>query len=81
VEYTSIEMSDMSQSSKGIVIAVVILAVAVAFIWYHGNQRPELGACTRWGGDSSVTIYYRQGDPSYATYTSADCSSESRISI
>jgi hypothetical protein len=70
----------MNTSSRGIVIAVVIVAVAVAFIWYRGNQRPEFGACTRWGGNSSVTIYYRQGDPSYATYTSADCSSESRIS-
>jgi len=71
----------MSQTWKGIIIAAVLLAVAVAFIWYRGNQRPELGACVRWGGDSSVTIYYRQGDPSFATYTSADCSSESRVSI
>ncbi|HEX3298781.1 MAG TPA: hypothetical protein VHW68_01565 [Actinomycetota bacterium] len=71
----------MSDASRGIIIAVVILAVAVAFIWYKGNQRPELGACARWGGNSSVTIYYRQGDPSYATYTSPDCSSESRITI
>lgn len=70
----------MSTSSRGIIIAVVIVAVAVAFIWYRGNQRPEFGACTRSGGNSSVTIYYRQGDPSYATYTSADCSSENRIS-
>ena len=71
----------MSQSSRGIIIGVVILAVAVAFIWYRGNQRPEFGACTRWGGNSSVTIYYRQGDPSYATYTSVHRSEESRITI
>ena len=70
----------MSDTTRSIVIATVILAVIVAFIWYRGNQRPELGACTRLAGNSSVTVYYRQGDPSFATYTSPDCSTESRIS-
>jgi hypothetical protein len=69
----------MSESRNGIIIGVVILAVIVAFIWYRGNQRPELGACTPLASNSSQTVYYRQGDGSFATYTSPDCTEGSRV--
>jgi hypothetical protein len=71
----------MSDSSRGIIIGVVILAVIVAFVWYRGNQRPEVGACTLLASSSQMTIYYRVGDSSFATYTSPDCSSQSRVSV
>ena len=71
----------MNDSARGIVIGVIILAVIVAFIWYRGNQRPEIGAGTQLAGSSTMTVYYRVGDSTFATYTSPDCSAQSRISI
>jgi hypothetical protein len=71
----------MRDSTRGVIIGLVILAVVIGFLSYRRNQRPELGPCTRLAGNSSVTVYYRQGDPSYATYASPDCSSQSRITV
>lgn len=71
----------MNDSRTGIIIGVVMLAVIAAFIWYGGNQRPGLGACTPLASNSSQTVYYRQGDSSFTTYTSPDCSSESRVTV
>jgi hypothetical protein len=71
----------MSDSTRGIIIGIVIVAVVIGFLSYRRNERPEVGACTRLAGNSSVTVYYRQGDASYATYSSPDCSSQSRITV
>jgi hypothetical protein len=71
----------MSDSARGIIIAVVVLAVVLGFFWRPGTPREERGPCTRLAGNSSVTVYYRQGEGSFFTYSSPDCSSQSRISI
>jgi hypothetical protein len=64
-----------------IVVALVGLVIA-GFIWFRNNQPTQVGPCVQLAGtNNEIPVYYLQGDPSFTTYSSPYCSSESRITI
>jgi hypothetical protein len=75
----------MTDSQKWLIVGVVLLLVVVGWVWYRSNEDTQatlFGPCVQLAGTSNDNpVYYLQNDPSFTTYSSADCSAESRISI
>ena len=77
-----VPMSEGAQRWDSIIAAVFVALLVVGFAWHRDNSSRIWGPCVRLSDANSVTaVYYLRGDPTFATYTSADCTAESRISI
>jgi hypothetical protein len=72
----------MSGMTERIVVVVLVGLVIGEFIWFRNNQPPPFGPCVQLAGtNNEIPVYYRQGDPSFTTHSSAERSSESRITV
>ena len=78
------DVAEMTDSQRWLIVGVVLLLVIVGWALYRSNEDTQAtlpGPCVQLAGTSNDSpVYYLQNDPSFATYSSPDCSSESRIS-
>ena len=72
----------MSGMTERIVVVVLAGLLIAGFVWFRNHEPAPFGPCVQLAGtNSEIPVYYLQGDPSFTTYSSPDCSSESRITI
>jgi hypothetical protein len=72
----------MSRSTERIIVAALVALVIVGLVWFRNGEPASFGPCVQLNGtNNEIPIYYRVGEASFTTYSSPQCSSESRITV